>query len=259
MQQTHCTAQSWPDEHQNGLFYYHADFQLQPVHPLLQTVTRLEREVPQLLGIGVPEERIHVFLFQHASTYRSYINKYFPSVPNRPALFVKQRGPGMVFARIGPELAVDLRHETTHAVLHSILPMVPLWLDEGLGEYFEMPAANRPWHPHLNSIRGHVRWGRAANIDRLEQLSDIAQMSSDHYRDAWAWVHFMLHGPPAAKQTLVAFLRDIEAHVPPEQLSVRLKKSVPNLNREFVKHFRKLAEANASGQKSRNKSSLIGQ
>ncbi|GIT30210.1 MAG: hypothetical protein Ct9H300mP1_22560 [Planctomycetaceae bacterium] len=32
----------------------------------------------------------------------------------------------------------DLRHEFTHGVLHSSLKRVPLWLDEGLAEYFEV-------------------------------------------------------------------------------------------------------------------------
>ena len=51
------------------------------------------------------------------------------------------------------ELAVDLRHETTHAVLHGLLPMVPLWLDEGLAEYFEAPEANRlQRHPHFKAV-----------------------------------------------------------------------------------------------------------
>jgi hypothetical protein len=232
-------GQSWPDEHVNGPFRYHADFQLRTFYPLLETVSDLHHDVPRQLGLGKVQEPIHVFLFEHRRTYHSYVKKYFPTVPNRPALFVKQRGPGMVFARLGPNVAVDLRHETTHAVLHSILPMVPLWLDEGLAEYFEMPPETREWqHSHLKSIRSQVRWRRVANIERLEGLSDISEMQAEHYRDAWAWVHFMLHGPSSARETLEAFLRDIEAHVPPGQLSMRLSRRVPNLDREYVDHFR---------------------
>jgi len=233
-------AQRWPDEHVNGPFAYHADFQLRPFYPLLKSVTRLEKDVPRELGIGKVSEPIHIFLFERHQTYKRYVSKYFPSVPSRPALFVKQRGPGMVFARLGPQIAIDLRHETTHAVLHSVLPMVPLWLDEGLGEYFEVPADDRATkHPHLKSIQTQLRKNRVPAIEQLEKLGDLAEMNAAHYRDSWAWVHFMLHGPPAARRALQDFLQQIEAHVPPGDLSLRLRRAVPDLERQFVAHFQR--------------------
>lgn len=232
-------AQSWPDEHSHGPFHYHADFQLGPLHPLLTSVSQLERDIPRTLGIGQCEEPVHVFLFSQKHTYETYVRKYFPTVPNRPALFVKQRGPGMVFAHLGPDIAVDLRHETTHAVLHGILPMVPLWLDEGLGEYFEMPSEVRSVkHPHLKSIKSHVRWGRVPKLESLERLSDLRQMKSQHYRNAWAWTHFALHGPPEAKEALLSFLRDIEAQVPPGRFSDRIRRRIPRIESAFLDHFR---------------------
>ena len=53
---------------------------------------------------------------------------------------MKGRGPGKVFAYKSKALPVDVRHEGTHGLLHAALPMVPLWLDEGLAEYFEVPG-----------------------------------------------------------------------------------------------------------------------
>lgn len=247
-------AQRWPDEHAAGPFVYHADFQLRTFYPLLQSVSELEHDVPRQLGLEAVDEHIHVFLFERHKTYQAYVKKYFPTVPNRPALFVKQRGPGMVFARLGENIAIDLRHETTHAVLHSILPMVPLWLDEGLGEYFEMPAPTRAWqHVHLKATQSQVRRGRVPSIEQLEKIGDLSQMHSEHYQNAWAWVHFMLHGPPAAKKTLVAYLHDVQAHVPPGDLSRRLRRAVPNLEREFLNHFRTWRPPMAAARKSNSR------
>lgn len=232
-------GQSWPDQYRSGPFHVHADFQLQPYHALLKTVAELHDEVPRQLEISTVDEPIHIFLFERRKTYERYVKKYFPAVPRRPALFIKQRGPGMVFAHLGPNFAVDLRHEVTHAVLHASLPMVPLWLDEGLSEYFELPAyARDSQHPHLKSIRALARRGYIANIGRLEALSDLSAMSSDHYRDAWAWVHFMLHGPPAARESLRVFLKNIQSRVPPGELGARLRSQVPNLHRQYLAHFR---------------------
>jgi hypothetical protein len=233
-------AQRWPDQQTNGPFQYHADFALQPYLPLLRSVSDLQFDVPRQLGLSAVQEPIHVFLFEKSRTYRSYLQTYFPEVPRRQALFVKQRGPGMVFAHLSKDIAVDLRHETSHAVLHSMLPMVPLWLDEGLGEYFELPqAARAEGHSHLKTIRWHARFGRVANLPELEALGDLAAMRGEHYRDAWAWVHFMLHGPPPATEALKAYLRDVQAHVPPGQLGQRLARAVPNLRDRYLEHFRR--------------------
>ena len=66
---------------------------------------------------------------------------------------------------------------------------------------------------------------------------DVDSMDVADYRRAWAWVHFMLHGPPEAREELINFLKDIAAHSPPGQLSERLSRRIPDLERSFVTHF----------------------
>ena len=39
-------------------------------------------------------------------------------------------------------------------------------------------------------------------------------MDRSDYRAAWAWVHFMLHGPVEARDELVRFLADIRLGTP---------------------------------------------
>src|SRR5947209_8380306 len=68
-----------------------------------------------------------------------------PAVPRPRASIVAQaRGHGggdelPVYTFNGDHIRQDLRHELTHALLHSVLKDVPLWLDEGLAEFFELP------------------------------------------------------------------------------------------------------------------------
>ncbi len=154
-------------------------------------------------------------------------------------MFIKSNSPGNVFAYVSPEFDVDLRHESTHAVLHAMLPMVPLWLDEGLAEYFEMPASQRASaNPHLKQVCRSVRWRRPPELSRLEQLTSIDQMGIDEYRQAWSWVHFMLHGPSWARQILIDYFRSIERHELPPPLSESLARSY-DVNAEYVRHFRR--------------------
>ncbi len=233
-----AAADRWPDEYSTGPFVYHADFPLSSLRPMLDGVHDLQQDVPATLGINRVQEPIHVFLFGQRDTYQNYVRHYFPTVPQRRALFIKERGPGMVFAHNSKLLPIDLRHETTHAVLHSVLPMVPLWLDEGLAEYFEVASDRRAFeNPHFKPVRRNAIWGRAPDLTKLEQITELSRMQAGHYRDAWAWVHFMLHGPSEARSVLQQYLLDIQAHVPPGTFSDRLRRDIPDCRQRFVRHF----------------------
>ena len=229
----------WPDERTAGPFLCHADFPLKAHENLLEELARLQRDLVRTLGIAESREPIHLHLFERKATYDSYLRLHFPEVPSRRALFIKERGPGMVFAYRTSEFEIDVRHEGTHALLHADLAMVPLWLDEGLAEYFEVPYDERAfYHPHLRNVKWSVRLGQVPRIERLEQLHTLEQMGPREYGQAWAWVHFMLHGSPIAQEELVRYLADIRAHTPPGQLSERLNRRLPDLNQKFVEHFR---------------------
>ena len=122
---------------------------------------------------------------------------------------------------------------------HSRLPMVPLWLDEGLAEYFEVRAEQRRGeNPHQRSTRWAARLYRAPDLAELESLHDVRQMGKTEYRAAWGWVHFMIHGPPAARTVLIQYLRDINNNVPPGRLGDRLNEAIPGLRSAFLKHHR---------------------
>jgi hypothetical protein len=230
----------WFDERAAGPFVLHANFSLHPHGSLVQEMARLQRDLAYTLGISEPREQIHLFLFEHKDTYQRYIGRYFPSVPYRRALFIKERGPGMVFAYRSRDFEVDVRHESTHALLHAALPMVPLWLDEGLAEYFEVSPRQRAFeNPHLSAVQWSVRVGERPQLEALENIHDLKDMGRDEYRRAWAWTHFMLHGPREAHDELVRFLADIAAHTPPGHLSERLRRRLPDLEARFLDHFRR--------------------
>jgi hypothetical protein len=63
-------------------------------------------------------------------------------------------------------------------------------------------------------------------------------MTGTDYRHAWAWCHFMLHGPPEGRAELVEFLADIRAGTPPGKLSERLELRLPGADKRLVQHFK---------------------
>lgn len=229
----------WPSEYQVGALYCHADFPLPRHEGLWREIAELGHQLSSRLRVPPPQEPIHLFLFSQEATYRDYLRQHFPEVPYRRALFLKRSGPGMVFAHLSHDFPTDVRHESTHALLHASLPLVPLWLDEGLAEYFEVPAAERAsGNPHLGRIRWGARFGQVPRLEELEALGELDAMDAAAYRHAWAWAHFLLHGPAEAHDELVSFLGDIQRHQPPGMLSQRLRRRIPELEQRYLQHFR---------------------
>jgi hypothetical protein len=200
---------------------------------------RLEQELQRTLGVPPAGGSVDVFLLGDEASHRRFLSDLFPRVPYRRALYVQRGGRGAVYAYQHAELPIDLRHECTHALLHTNLAMVPLWLDEGLAEYFEMSEPERAFdHPHLPTLRWNLRLGMLRRLKSLESHSELADMGGVEYRYAWAWVHFMLHGPAAAHRTLVSYLADIRHGNPPGLLSERLHAALPELDERMIRHFK---------------------
>ncbi|OHB79159.1 MAG: hypothetical protein A2W31_18440 [Planctomycetes bacterium RBG_16_64_10] len=149
-----------------------------------------------------------------------------------------------MFAYRHQELSVDLRHECTHALLHSALDVVPLWLDEGLAEYFEVPAQQRVYdHPHLARLKWNMRLGIIPPLASLENKQKLEEMGALEYRFSWAWVHFMLHGSRGGLAALRSFLADIQAGTPPGRLSQRLVATDPQIEHRMIDHFKRWRRA----------------
>ena len=233
-------AGRWPFEAQVGQFSIHSDFEVASDPQFAREFGTLKTDIEATLKIRIPDEPVHLILFKRQSNYRSYMRRYFPTVPARRALFIKRRGPGMVFAFESNEMRIDVRHETTHALLNAALPYVPLWLDEGLAEYFESPPSGsaRP-HPHNAPTRRKAYWGQVPSIESLEAIGDLSDMGTAEYQQAWSWVSFLLHESDESRTVLVRFLQDLQAHAPPGQLSRRVTAALPDWKSRYLRHFRR--------------------
>ncbi len=228
----------WLDRRKDGPFQTVATFPLAALDDCFGDLGQLERELQRTLAIPPARETVEIFLFSDESSYRAFLTKLYPQAPYRRALYVGRGRHGAVYAHQQDELAIDLRHECTHALLHATLPLVPLWLDEGIAEYFEMPEPQRPFgHPHLTAVRWAARLGTIPPIESLEARQDINDMGPLEYQFAWAWVHFMLHGPIAAHRTLVQYLAEIRAGRSPDSLAKRLNTALPDVNQRIAHHF----------------------
>jgi hypothetical protein len=231
----------WTDTRQVGPFQIQATFGLAKYEKLFAELPDLQREITRTLGVPAATSPIYVYLFSDEAQYRAYIERHFPQVPYRPALFVLEGGSPGVYTFEKVDLDIDLRHECTHALLHGSLPVVPLWLDEGIAKYFEVPAGQRAFdHPYFDDLKWKwsLRLGMVRTIDSLEQRDNLTDMDATDYRYSWAWVHFMMHGPEGAHRALVRYLACYQQSTPPDKLSVLLAEEVPNPTEKMIQHFK---------------------
>ncbi len=133
---------SLPDRHDVVLdqLVVHSNFELPGQHRLLQELNAQRADVSQRLGLPISDEPIHVYLFADAGRFGEFMQHRFPTFPHRRAFFVETDTQLSVYAHWGDRVAEDLRHEVAHGYLHSVVQNLPLWLDEGLAEYFEVGA-----------------------------------------------------------------------------------------------------------------------
>jgi hypothetical protein len=215
-----------PDAHQVpvGQLVFHSDFELPHDHRLVRELTQERDDVYGTLGLPSSNEPIEVYLFRDADRYREYLTKNFPNVPSRRAFFLETDTRLAVYAHWSDRVAEDLRHEVAHGYLHAVAPGLPLWLDEGLAEFFEVPRGQGGLNrPHLDLLSDMAQYdGWKPNLARLETLSDAAQMQQRDYAEAWAWVYFLFHSPPERRELLTIYLADLRERGTIEPLSARL-------------------------------------
>ncbi len=228
-------------------FVFLSDFEVQKNLPLFRELASLRDQVYKELQLPPSNTVVQVFLFEDKERYERFMQLKHPDLPKRRAFFVAQpRRLGgaedlFVYTYWGDRIQQDLRHELTHALLHAVLRDVPLWLDEGLAEYFEVPPG---WNginmEHLEHLRGKIKF----DLDRLEQLADVQRMNPAEYREAWAWTHLMLRGTPQARQVLISYLQELRISTRPNPLRPRLEKVIPSLDAALEQHLAKIGSRN---------------
>ncbi len=210
-----------------GQLVIHADFPLAGQHRLVRDLEALRADVSQELSLPISDEPVHLYLFENMDRYEAFAAAHFPSFPSRRAFFVETDTTLSVFAPWQDRIAEDLRHETTHGYVHAVLPGIPLWLDEGIAEFFELPRSDQGVHRgHVAHLSGRLLEGTwRADIDRMESLESAGDLSQDHYAEAWCWVHWLLRTTPERRQLLQDYLTDLRRDPKTPPLSARLRRS----------------------------------
>jgi len=220
----------------------HSDIEIRGASALLDELAAQQGELCRRLGLPALRDQVHVYVFDSAEKLHTFIQTRHPTFPDRRAFFVETETELAIYAQGGERLATDLRHEMTHAYLHSALAnFPPLWLDEGLAKYFEVPSGRHGLNcQYVQQIADAMQKGAwHPNLRRLEQLDPAGDLSQADYVESWAWVHYLLESQPPQVDLLRQYLADLRPkQAPAEPFTPRLTALVGHPEWELLEHIR---------------------
>lgn len=225
-----------------GPFALYSNRSINPTAPALRTLRSLERELEASLGLktSTVEPPVEVYVLEDREAFAHFLTFYYPELPPRRAFFLAQGPRRVVYTYENDRLEEDLRHEATHALLHAAIGDLPLWLDEGLAEYFEVPGDRGGINvEHLTRLPDDIKGGWRPDLARLETLSSVREMTPRDYRESWAWVHYLLDGSPEGKKVLLSYLADLH-QTSAAALSSRLEVEEDDRDERLLSHVARL-------------------
>jgi hypothetical protein len=221
----------------------HSDFPLSAHHRLFEELTAQRADLCARLALPCSDEPIHVYLFESQERFEGFMKLHHPEFPERRAFFIETDTRLAVYAQWGDRMAEDLRHEVTHGYLHSVVPHIPLWLDEGIAEFYEVPRGQCGLnHTHLERLV--VRMDREhwqPDMRRLDGFSSAHNMNQDDYGESWAWVHFLTESRPEYADALRGYLADLRRDGVTTPLSTRTASAIERPEAQLIDHLRRLA------------------
>ncbi len=223
-------------------FVIHSDVKIEHGDAIVQELLELQHQITSTLQLPQQRDPVVIYLFSDEVTYRYYMQNTWSNLPPRRAYFVGTSRELAVYSFRSPRMQEDLRHEFTHGVLHACLTTVPLWLDEGLAEYFELRGSEPgiPHPEHLAELRNAREEGWGPKLYQLEMINDFRNLTQRDYAESWAWVHFLLKQDPAGREALLSYVAELRTATIPRKLLPALEKALPNYYPAMLSHVAQL-------------------
>ena len=205
------------------------------------------------LPVDHPQVPLVAVMFRTEEEFQKFepvpdgIAAYYNSLSNHIVMYEQSD-----LVEVAPELAMKqsigtIAHEGIHQILHNIgvqqrLSRWPMWLSEGLAEYFAPTTVDRKlrWKGvgMPNDLRMHelarfmnARRASGAQGEIVDQVVGARRLTSSGYAAAWSLTHYLAS---RQKEKFQDYLRDV-AQLGPLEPSDGL--AVPEGRRLFVKHF----------------------
>ncbi|HVR30964.1 MAG TPA: DUF1570 domain-containing protein [Thermoanaerobaculia bacterium] len=180
-----------------------------PLPTLRELAIDLEALESLLAGLNPdqapPPLQADVFVFSSEETFSRYAPRSSDGGPVAVSGFFLTHPHGD-FIAVGGAVSRDARrvlyHEALHRFVHHHLPQAPLWLNEGLAEFYstlevgrDVAWVGRPVPEHLARLdrEGRRPLEELLAVDSAEHVHQGGRLPA-FYAESWALVHYLLAG-----------------------------------------------------------------
>ncbi|MCC6203076.1 MAG: DUF1570 domain-containing protein [Gammaproteobacteria bacterium] len=183
-------------------------------------VSRIYQYLADLLGPArLRQIELNVRIFDTRENYLVYATSVSPRLATTGGFYSHERNEAVTWRHASDAATLDvIRHEAIHVIAAGLLGGVPIWLNEGLAEYFEaldmegMQARVPPQATWLALAR------KAAANQYPADLRDFLELSAPewydpaaqqvHYAVGWSLVYFLLDTEPG-RAALTGYLAEL--------------------------------------------------
>jgi tetratricopeptide (TPR) repeat protein len=168
-----------------------------------------------------------IYVFKSAASLEPYLRSYEGKPRDAGGYFLSQPQGNYVAVNDRPKSKTDpsaiVYHEYFHYVARNNYGDLPLWLYEGLAEYYSTFEVNRNDAVIGLPVAEHVAWLRKNPWLPLAQLFTVDQNSKEYnekdrrggfYAESWALTHYLLGGSPERRGQFQELLRLTKAGTP---------------------------------------------
>jgi tetratricopeptide (TPR) repeat protein len=193
----------------------------------------------------------YIFVFRDAASFQPYDRTYNGRPLDSGGYFLFRQFANYVAINAnqhGDERGI-IYHEYIHYVMHNNYAVLPVWLHEGLAEYYSTFLVARNEARIGLPIPEHVLWLRQHSLIPLATLFAVDERSPEYnessrrggfYAESWALVHYLISGSPERRRQASEYLRLAQAGTPPDQLFAKTFGSDPaTLERELRTYVQK--------------------
>lgn len=162
---------------------------------------------------------LNVLIFQDRANYLQYANASTRNnMSETGGYYSSSTNEAVTYKYPDNERTLSVvRHESTHVMVRGMLGMAPVWLNEGLADYFENISVNDQAkrisinQNSLNIARGSLSSGYPTRLSDFLMLSDQDWRQNNreiHYALSWSFVYF-LAGTREGQQSLALIMRTL--------------------------------------------------